>query len=78
MGWWNDSATKVDKDYLTKYLNTDGSDIAWDFIRSAYSSVSKTSIVLIQVMALHLEGAYCLLQPVIGTVDMPAPIMTAL
>lgn len=50
MGWWKDSATKKDRDYLTKYLNTDGSDIAWDFIRSAYSSVSRTSIILIQVL----------------------------
>ncbi len=49
VGWWKDSATKVDKDYLTKYLNTDGKDIAWDFIRSVYSTVSRTSIILIQV-----------------------------
>ena len=49
VGWWKDSATKVDKEYLTQYLNTDGKDIAWDFIRSVYSTVSRTSIILIQV-----------------------------
>ena len=49
MGWWKDSATKVDRDYLLKYLNTDGKDIAWDLIRSGYSTVSRTSIILIQV-----------------------------
>lgn len=50
-GWWKDSATKVDREYLTQYLNTDGKDIAWDFIRSVYSTVSRTSIILIQVPA---------------------------
>ncbi len=53
VGWWKDSATKVDKDYLTKYLNTDGKDIAWDFIRSVYSTVSRTSVILIQVHSPH-------------------------
>ena len=52
VGWWKDSATKVDKEYLTQYLNTDGKDIAWDFIRSVYSTVSRTSIILIQVQGL--------------------------
>ena len=49
VGWWKDSATEVDRDYLMQYLNTEGEDIAWDFIRSVYSTVSRTSIILIQV-----------------------------
>lgn len=48
LGWWKDSATDVDREYLLKYLHTDGSDIAWLFIRSAFSSVSHTAIVLMQ------------------------------
>ena len=32
-----------------RYLNTQGDDIAWDFIRCGYSSVSRTCITLIQV-----------------------------
>ena len=31
-----------------RYLNTRGDDIAWDFIRCGYSSVSRTCITLIQ------------------------------
>ena len=38
----------MDKDYLMRYLNTRGDDIAWDFIRCGYSSVSRTCITLIQ------------------------------
>ncbi len=49
LGWWKDSATDEDKEYLLKYLDTDGSDIAWLFVRSAFSSVSRTAIVLMQV-----------------------------
>jgi 4-alpha-glucanotransferase len=49
VGWWQDSATPVDKAYLKAYLGSDGSDLAWDFIRAAMESVSKTSIFLMQV-----------------------------
>lgn len=53
MGWWKDSATEEDKEYLLKYLDTNGKDIAWLFIRSAFSSVSQTAIVLMQVTHPH-------------------------
>ena len=56
VGWWKDSATEVDKEYLMGYLNTDGKDIAWDFIRSAYSTVARTSIMLIQVSVLSMAA----------------------
>ena len=52
VGWWKDSATEEDRAYLKKYLNTEGDDIAWLFIRSAFSSVSRTAIVLMQARAL--------------------------
>lgn len=48
VGWWRDSATEKDKSYLKRYLNTSGKDIAGDFIREAFKSVSKSSIVMIQ------------------------------
>ena len=38
----------MDRDYLMRYLNTKGDDIAWDFIRCGYGSVSRTCITLIQ------------------------------
>ena len=56
VGWWKDSATEVDKEYLMEYLNTDGNDIAWDFIRSAYNTVARTSIMLIQVSVLSMAA----------------------
>ena len=52
MGWWRDSATEKDKLYLKRYLNTTGKDVAGDFIREAFKSVSKSSIVMIQASAL--------------------------
>jgi 4-alpha-glucanotransferase len=49
-GWWKDSATEEDKAYLKKYLDASGDDdIAWLFLRTAFSSVSRTAIVLMQV-----------------------------
>ena len=39
-----------------EYLNTDGNDIAWDFIRSAYNTVARTSIMLIQVGVLSMAA----------------------
>ena len=52
MGWWRDSATEKDKSYVKRYLNTSGKDVAGDFIREAFKSVSKSSIVMIQASAL--------------------------
>jgi 4-alpha-glucanotransferase len=48
VGWWKDSATDVDRAFLQQYMDSDGDDIAWLFIRSALASVSRTSIVLMQ------------------------------
>lgn len=51
VGWWMDSATDRDKEYLCRYLCTDGQDIAWTFIRESYRSVSETSVIQMQVLA---------------------------
>lgn len=48
-GWWMDSAGAQDREYLTAYLGSDGKDVAWDLIRAAYASVSRTTIVMMQV-----------------------------
>ena len=50
MGWWKDSATDAEKEYIKRYLHTNGKDIAGDFMRESFKSVSKTSIVMLQVM----------------------------
>ncbi len=51
VGWWKDSAGDVDREYLAAYTGSEGApdDIAWLFIRQAFSSVSHTSIVMMQV-----------------------------
>jgi 4-alpha-glucanotransferase len=49
VGWFAGSANEIDKKYLKQYLGSDGSDIAWDFIRAAMMSVSNTSVILLQV-----------------------------
>ena len=49
VGWWKDSAQAAEKDYIKRYLHTDGKDIAGDFMRESFKSVSKTAIVMLQV-----------------------------
>eukprot|EP00882_Tetradesmus_deserticola_P006821 GHRQ01007183.1.p1 GENE.GHRQ01007183.1~~GHRQ01007183.1.p1 ORF type:complete len:567 (+),score=225.75 GHRQ01007183.1:276-1976(+) len=49
VGWFADSANAQDKKYMKAYLGSDGSDIAWDFIRAAMASVSNTSVIMMQV-----------------------------
>ncbi len=47
IGWYSE-ATEHAKDYLRRYLNVSGDDVAWDLIRLAYSSVSIFAIVPLQ------------------------------
>ena len=52
MGWWKDSAQDVDRKFLAAYTGSADvaqEDIAWLFIRQAFGSVSRTSIVMMQV-----------------------------
>ena len=58
VGWWNSSAatdsTRSEKDIaderaLTReYLNTDGHEIHWDFIRAVLASVADTAVIPMQ------------------------------
>ena len=50
VGWWQDSAQPAEKEYIKRYLHTNGKDIAGDFMRESFKSVSKTAIVMLQVM----------------------------
>lgn len=46
-----------ERDYVLKYLGTDGGDINWDLIRLAFSAVSKTAILPLQdVLGLGSEA----------------------
>ncbi|MGE5425156.1 MAG: 4-alpha-glucanotransferase [Syntrophothermus sp.] len=47
LGWYQKSSPE-DKAYILEYLQTDGSDICFDFIRLALSSVANTAIIPMQ------------------------------
>ncbi|MBN2221678.1 MAG: 4-alpha-glucanotransferase [Vallitaleaceae bacterium] len=47
LGWYQ-KAAEISKDKVRRYLNTDGNDICWDFIRACFSSVSEMAVVPLQ------------------------------
>jgi 4-alpha-glucanotransferase len=47
VGWWK-SRQSDEKAFCAKYLNTDGKQINWDFIRAVWSSVADTAIAPLQ------------------------------
>ena len=49
-GWWETLDTES-RERVRDYLGTDGRDIAWDLIRSAYASVAERAIVPLQDVA---------------------------
>jgi len=54
-GWWAAASEPV-RQHVREYLATDGSEIAWDFIRAAFASVSDLAIVPLQdVLGLSSE-----------------------
>ena len=53
---WYETATEAEKDHYRRYLNADGSNVAWDFIRLALSSPADLAIIPLQdVLALGTE-----------------------
>jgi 4-alpha-glucanotransferase len=48
VGWYQVTATEAERDYVRKYLGSDGSDIAWSLIRLAWSSVANTAMTTAQ------------------------------
>lgn len=47
LGWYL-HAPEVNRDKVRRYMNTDGNDISWDFIRTCIASISKMAIIPIQ------------------------------
>jgi 4-alpha-glucanotransferase len=47
-GWYGVSATEAERDYVRKYMGISGSDVAWDVIRLAWSSVADTAMTTAQ------------------------------
>jgi 4-alpha-glucanotransferase len=48
VGWYQVSSTEPERDHARRYMGRDGSDIAWDMIRLAWSSVAHTAITTVQ------------------------------
>jgi 4-alpha-glucanotransferase len=56
LGWF-DSAPEEERTFALRYLNSDGSDFAWDLIRSIWSSVAVYAITPMQdVLSLGTEA----------------------
>ncbi len=56
VGWFK-SANRSERDFCLKYLNSNGKEIHWDFIRAAFASVADSAIVPLQdVLGLGNEG----------------------
>jgi 4-alpha-glucanotransferase len=56
-GWYENSSTESERDFARRYLGRDGSDIAWDLIRLAFSSVADMAVVPLQdVLSLGTEA----------------------
>ncbi len=47
VGWYNELDEKS-KDYIRRYLNISGEDIAWDMIRLAFSSTADYAVIPVQ------------------------------
>ncbi|MFZ2358945.1 MAG: 4-alpha-glucanotransferase [Anaerolineae bacterium] len=49
VGWWENSSTAEERAFALRYLDkVDGSDIAWDIARLAWTSIAKLAIVTLQ------------------------------
>jgi 4-alpha-glucanotransferase len=58
IGWFNEAdRTGIERWNCLRYLGTDGRDLAWDFIRMAWSSVANQAVACLQdVMSLGAEA----------------------
>jgi 4-alpha-glucanotransferase len=54
---WYASAPETEKDFVRRYLQVDGSQIAWDLIRAAWNSVAVFALAPLQdLLALGTEA----------------------
>ena len=47
VGWWSESPEYI-RDHARRYLATDGQDIVWDLIRSAFRSPARLALIPFQ------------------------------
>lgn len=58
LGWYR-SASPKEQDYVRRYLRVDGREAGWDFIRAAYSAVSRLAILPLQdLLGLGAEARF--------------------
>jgi 4-alpha-glucanotransferase len=58
LGWYR-SADEGTADHVRRYLRISGEEISWDFVRTAYRSVSRLAIVTLQdLMSLNSAGRF--------------------
>ncbi len=56
LGWYSTAGEKT-RDHVRRYLRVDGREVGWDFIRSAYSSVSAIAVIAMQdILSLGSEA----------------------
>jgi 4-alpha-glucanotransferase len=56
LGWYA-SAGEATRDHVRRYLRVDGREVGWDFIRSAYASVSRIAVIPMQdILSLGSEA----------------------
>ncbi len=56
---WYESASEEVRDNFRRYLNTSGEDAPWDFLRAAYRSVAKLTVVTAQdLLSLGSEARF--------------------
>ena len=48
VGWYEVTSRPEEQEYALRYLDSDGSEIAWDFVRLAWSSVANTAMTTAQ------------------------------
>jgi 4-alpha-glucanotransferase len=56
LGWYA-TAPEATRDHVRRYLRVDGSQVGWDFIRAAYSSVSNVAVIPMQDLLSLGSGA---------------------
>jgi 4-alpha-glucanotransferase len=51
LGWYMGEATEAERDYVRRYVGTDGREIHWDLIRTALASVAVLAVIPHQDLA---------------------------
>ncbi|MDF9832716.1 4-alpha-glucanotransferase [Ereboglobus sp. PH5-5] len=59
LGWYRAADNESAADHVRRYLRVNGSEIGWDFVRSAYASVSNLAVIPLQdLMSLGGEARF--------------------